>query len=256
VTGAAAVTGTAAVLDGVRVALDQAAGHVDDLCGAVTAALGVLPADVADDAGAHVADLRQAFTGVVAELGGMLATAGDPDALRAAGAAWTDDVGAPVSRLVGVPSDGLLETDDRWTGAAADAYRATLPAQQAALAAIVATCQEVDATLGDLAAAITNFWIAIGTACLGLVLALAGALGFAATVVGAPAAAGIALAGVGALVAAGSSALSSLGDITTAATARAAALDRRLADSSAFPLGAWPRSTRSISTRAVDWRPR
>jgi hypothetical protein len=193
---------------------------------------------------------------VVAQLGGMLTAAGDPEALRAAGAGWIDDVGAPVSRLVGAASDDVLETDDRWTGAAADAYRATLPAQQKALAAIVATCLEVDATLGDLAAAITEFWIAIGTACLGLVLALAGALGTAATVVGAPAAAGIALAGVGALVAAGSSALSSLGDITTAATARGAALDRRLADSSAFPLGAWPRSTHGISTQARDWQPR
>jgi hypothetical protein len=250
------VTGTAALLDGVRTALDDAAGHVDGICGAVGAALDGLPAGLALDARAQVADLRQAFTGVVAQLGGMLTTAGDPEALRAAGAGWIDDIGGPVSLLVGAASDDVLETDDRWTGAAADAYRATLPAQQAALAAIVATCLEVDAALGDLAAAITEFWIAIGTACLGLVLALAGALGSAATVVGAPAAAGIALAGVGALVAAGSSALSSLGDITTAARARSAALDRRLADSSAFPLGAWPRSTHGISTQARDWQPR
>jgi len=246
----------AAVVAGVGATLDQAAAHVDALCGTVAAALDALPAAVAGDARAQLADLRQAFTGVVAQLGGMLAAAGDPDALRAAGAAWTGEVGAPLSRLVGVASDDVLETDDRWAGPAADAYRATFPTQQTALAAVVATCQEVDATLGDLAAAITNFWIAIGTACLGLVLALAGALGSAATVVGAPAAAGMALAGVGALVSAGSSALSSLGAVTTAATARGAALDRRLADSSAFPLGAWPRSTHGISTRARDWQPR
>lgn len=250
------MTGGATAPAGVRTALDEAAGHVDTICGAVEAVLDGLPDGLAAAARAEVADLRRSFTGVVAQLGGMLAAAGDPDALRAAGAAWIDDVGAPVSRLVGVATDNVLETDDHWTGAAADAYRATLPAQQTALAAIVATCHEVDATLGDLAAAITDFWIAIGTACLGLVLALAGALGSAATVVGAPAAAGLALAGVGALIAAGSSALSSLSTITTTATARGAALDRRLADSSAFPLGAWPRSTRGISTAARDWQPR
>lgn len=250
------MTGAATVPARVRTALEEAAGHVDGICGAVEAVLDGLPDGLAAVARAEVADLRRSFTGVVAQLGGMLAAAGDPDALRVVGAAWIDDVGAPVSRLVGVASDNVMETDDHWTGVAADAYRATLPAQQTALAAIVATCLEVDATLGDLAAAITDFWIAIGTACLGLVLALAGALGSAATVVGAPAAAGIALAGVGALIAAGSSALSSLSAITTTATARGAALDRRLADSSAFPLGAWPRSTRGISTAARDWQPR
>ncbi|MDT7580594.1 MAG: hypothetical protein QOK35_1858 [Pseudonocardiales bacterium] len=251
-----ASTDAAALLVGVHTALDEAAGHVDTLCDVVGAAVDGLPPGIAVDARARVADLRQAFAGVVTDLGGMLATAGDPGALRTAGTAWTDDIGAPVSRLVGVAADDVMETDDRWSGPAADAYRATLPAQQTALAAIVATGLEVDAVLGELAAAITDFWIAIGTACLGLVLALAGALGSAATVVGAPAAAGIALAGVGAVVAAGSSALSSLGGITTAAAARGAALDRRLADSSAFPLGAWPRSTHGISTQARDWQPR
>jgi hypothetical protein len=245
-----------AVLDRVRSALDEAAAHVDRIAGAVEAALAVLPADAAAGARAEVADLRGAFTDVVAQLGAMLAAAGDPAGLRAAGAVWTTAIGAPVSRLVGVASDDVLETDDRWTGAAADAYRATLPARQTALAAVVVTCLEVDATLGDLAAALTDFWIAIGTACLALVLALAGALGAAATVVGAPAAAGISLAGVGALVAAGSAALSSLSDITAAAAAHSAALERRLADSTAFPLGRWPRSTTGIGTEPRDWRVR
>jgi hypothetical protein len=246
----------AAVLDRVRRALDEAAAHVDGIAGAVEAALAAVPADAAAAARAEVADLRRAFTGVGAQLGAMLAAAGDPAGLRATGAAWTTAIGAPVSRLVGVASDDVSETDDRWTGAAADAYRATLPAQQTALAAVVVTCLEIDATLGELAAAITDFWIAIGTACLGLVLALAGALGSAATVVGAPAAAGISLAGVGALVAAGSSALSSLSDITAATAARGAALERRLADSTAFPLGRWPRSTTGVGTDARDWRVR
>jgi hypothetical protein len=244
----------AAVLDRVRAALDGAAAHVDAIACAVEAALAGLPADAAAGARAEVADLRRAFAGAVSQLGAMLAAAGDPAGLRAAGAVWTAGIGAPVSRLVGVAADDVLETDDRWAGVAADAYRATLPAQQTALAAVVATCLEVDATLGDLATGITDFWIAIGTACLGLVVALAGALGSAATVVGAPAAAGISLAGVGALVAAGSAALSSLGDVTAAAAAHGAALHRRLADSTAFPLGGWPRSTTGIGADPRGWQ--
>jgi hypothetical protein len=245
-----------AVLDGVRAACDEAARHVDAISRAAEAVLAGLPAQATTDARIEVADLRQACRALKQQLGGMLVAAGDPAGLRATGDRWITDVGAPVSSLVAVASDAVLQTDDHWTGAAADAYRATLPAQQAALAAIVTTCQDVDVTLGELASAITAFWIAIGAACLGLVVALAGALGTAATAVGAPAAAGIALAGVGALVVAGDEALSSLTEITASTASRSVALRRRLADSTAFPLGAWPRSTTGLHPGASGWQMR
>jgi hypothetical protein len=238
--------GLDAVLDGVRTGLADAAGYVDGICRSVEIALGTIgsPADV------DVAGLRRSFTAVADQMNALILAAGDPEALRAAGAAWIDDISRPVSRLVGAVTDDVLETDDHWRGAAADAYRTTLLPQQKALAAVVAICQEIDSDLEDLAAAILRFWIAIGTACLGLVVALAGALGSAATVVGAPASAGIALAGVGALVVAGNSAVSNLIEITSATAGRGAALGRRLADGTAFPQGHWPRSTSGISTDA------
>jgi hypothetical protein len=238
------------VLRGVRSALDEATVQVEDICRVVEAVLGGLPGDPG------VADLRGARHTVVAELGALSAEAGDPAQLRDTGARWITDVGAPVSRLVAVASDAVLQTDDHWAGVAADAYRATLPAQRTALAAVVAICQEIDATLDELAGAIIAFWIAIGAACLGLVLALAGALGTAATAVGAPAAAGLALAGVGALVAAGNEALTSLTHVSTTAAARSAALCRRTADSTAFPFGTWPRSTVPVRRDAGGWQVR
>jgi hypothetical protein len=234
------------VLDRVRTGLADAGGYVDDICRAAEIALGA----TGSSAGGDAARLRQAFTAVADRMNALVLAAGDPEALRAAGAAWIDDVARPVSALVGAATDDVLQTDDHWRGAAADAYRATLYPQQKALAAVVATGQQIDAELEDLAAAILRFWIAIGSACLGLVIALAGALGSAATVVGAPASAGLALAGVGALVVAGNSALSNLTEITSAAAARAGALERRLADGTAFPEGRWPRSTSGISTDA------
>ena len=246
----------AALLENVRSSLDAAAGHVDALGSAVETVIAALPPAAAADTRVQVTDLHRTYREVAQQLGGLLLAGGDPAALRAAGAAWVGEVAAPVSGLVAVASDAVLSTDDRWTGVAADAYRATLPAQQSALAAIVTTCQEIDATLDELAAAITAFWIAVATACLGLVLALAGALGTAATAVGAPAAAGIALAGVGALVAAGDEALAGLTEITTVAAARSAGLHRRLVDSSAFPHGAWPRSTTGLHPGAKGWQMR
>ncbi len=244
----------APVLDDVRAALTEAAGYVDGICCGVETALAAAPGG--DGAAAEVAGLRAAFAGVTADLGAMLVAPGDPPVLRAVGRAWVDEIGASVSRLVGVASDHVQETDDRWAGAAADAYRAVLPAQRTALAAVVALCQEVDDTLNHLANAIMRFWLAVATACLGLVLALAGALGSAAPVVGPPIAAAVALAGVTALISAGSAALSGLSDITLAAADRSAALARRLADNSAFPHGAWPRSTNGISTEPRYWQAR
>jgi hypothetical protein len=213
--------------------------------------------------GAGVAALRASFDDVADHLGGLLLAAGHPNALRAAGAAWVRDVGRPVSALIGALTDDVLDTGDRWTGPAADAYRAAFAPQQLALSTVVAICQDVDSGFEELASAITSFWIAIGSACLGLVVALAGALGSAATVVGVPASTAIAAAGLSALFAAVKAALDSLTEITSGAATHGVALRRRLGDSTAFPLEAWPRSTRAIGADASvtdgdgsDWQPR
>jgi hypothetical protein len=250
----------ARVLDGVRAGIGEATGHVDEVISRVETALAELPLTEVGGARADLAELRRAFADAVEWLDDLLLTAGDTTALRRAGAVWVDRIGATASGLAGVASLNITRVDDHWTGAAADAYRNTLPAQQAALAAIAFTSADVDATLNDLASAIVRFWVSIGTACLGLVVALAGALGPAASVVGAPVATGMAIAGVGAMVTAANAALTNLTDVTTDAAARSAALERRLATDTAFPLGAWPRSTTDISTDAsvtdgdgTDW---
>jgi hypothetical protein len=238
-----------ALLPDIRSALDQAASLVDELIASVEAVLASVPDT--DDTGARagLAELRRRFDDAVGRLDHLLATAGDTTVLRRTGAAWVG-VGATTSRLAGVAALNITRVDDHWTGLAADAYRNTLPAQQAALSAITFTSHEVDATLNDLASAIVRFWVSIGTACVSLVVTLAGALGSAATVVGAPLATGIALAGVGALASAGTAAIANLTDITTGAAARSAELERRLTTDTAFPFGAWPRSTTEVSPDA------
>jgi hypothetical protein len=244
------VTDPTAVLHDIRCALDQAASLVDELIATVEAVLIGLPDTDTTGPRTDLAELRRRFDDAVGRLDHLLATAGDTTVLRRTGAAWVGRVGATTSRLTGVAALNVTRVDDHWTGLAADAYRNTLPAQQAALSAITFTSHEIDATLNDLASAIVRFWVSIGTACVGLVVTLAGALGSAATVVGAPLATGIALAGVGALVTAGSAAIATLTDITTGAAARSAQLERRLATDTAFPLGAWPRSTTEVSPDA------
>ena len=230
-------------------ALGRAGPVVDDLCRLAEAALPVLPAPAAEVVAVEVGLLRSAFTGLTRDVGAMLAVGGDPELLRATAARWVDGVGAPVSRLVGLADDDALEADDRWTGRAADAYRAILPAQRAALTAVLAACREVDAALNDLAAAITTFWTAAGAACATMLLGLAAALASGSTGVGAAAA--VACAGV--VVGAANSVLHQLTVLRNATAAERAALARRVADDTAFPLGAWPRST---AVGAGDWTPR
>jgi hypothetical protein len=241
-----------AVLDGVRSALDESVTCVERIARAVEAALAAIPDPAARGGRAEVTALRHAVGGVHAQLIALAAVAGDPSGLRATGAAWIAQVSAPVSRLVGVATPDVMRTDDSWTGVAADAYRAVLPAQQAALAAIATAGHDVDAALTDLAAAITRFWISLGTACLLMVVALGSALAAAGTVVGAPLAPAAALAGVGALVTAGNAALSGLTELTLVTTARTAALERRLSDHTAFPAGVWPRSTVGTDASVTD----
>ena len=239
-----------AVLHDIRSGLGQAATLVDELVASVEAVLDGLPDAAVAGARAGLAELRRRFAEAVHRLDHLIATAGETTVLRRTGSAWVDGIGATTSRLAGVAALNITRVDDHWTGLAADAYRNTLPAQQAALSAITFTSHEVDATLNDLASAIVRFWVSIGTACVGLVVTLAGALGSAGTVVGVPLATGIALAGVGALATAGTAAISNLTDITTGAAARSAELERRLATDTAFPLGAWPRSTTEVSPDA------
>jgi hypothetical protein len=225
-----------AALADVRSCVDRAAVQVD-----------VVAAGSSPDLAA-TKDLHQNFAVVTARIDTMLRAAGDPGALRRAGASWVDDIAGPVSRLAGVVSPNLMEGDDRWTGIAADAYRNTLPAQQAALVAIHTCAVQVDVALNDLTTAIVKFWVSVAVACLGLVVTLAGAVASVATVVGAGAGLELAIAGLSALVTASTAALSSLTDITTGTATNAAALERRLSDSTAFPLGAWPGSTTTIGS--------
>jgi hypothetical protein len=244
-------------LGDIRDGIDQAAACVDAVVSGVDGVLDRLPDSAAvDGARAGVAELRRAFTDTVGWLHEVLARGGNPEALRAAGAVWTDEVGGAAARLAGVPTLNVLQLDDHWSGVAADAYRNTLPAQQAALTAIKAAADEIDSALNDLANAITTFWVEVTVACATLVAALFAAAVSAASGLGAPAAVGVAVAALGIFAAFASSALSALTAVTTEAAARAAELGRRLGNDTAFPHGAWPRSTTDVNADVSDWTPR
>jgi hypothetical protein len=169
------------------------------------------------------------------------------DALRAAGAAWANDVGATTSRLAGYSTLNGVRSDDYWTGMAADAYRNTLIPQNTALTSIKTVGDEIDATLNDLASAVTTFWVAVLGALGAFEVAVLAAAASAATVIGAPVAAGIIIAAIVAFAGALFAAISAYTAIANDTSNRSAELERRLSNDTAFPAGAWPRSTTPIS---------
>ena len=234
-------------LAAVRDTAGEAQRAVDTVIAAGEAALRVLPDVFGHELQAALARLRRMFDDAMADLAALIAQAGSPEALRAAGAVWSGEIGGMVSRLAGLATLNGIRADDQWSGAAAEAYRNTLPVQQSALTSVKAVGDEIDTTLNDLASAIIRFWLAVAVALVGFVVAVASAVATASTVVGAPVGATIAITAVGATAVAVNEALTDLTTITTDIRDQAAGLQRRLSNDTAFPAGRWPRSTTPIS---------
>jgi hypothetical protein len=245
--GAPATADLETTLGAVRDAAGEAQRAVGSIIAAGDAALMLLPGDFGNELAAALAQLRRMFDEAMADLAALIAQAGSPDTLRAAGAVWAGEVGGTVSRLAGLATLNGVRADDYWSGVAADAYRNTLPAQQAALTMIKSAGDEIDATLNALASAIIRFWFAVAVTVVGFAVAVASAVATASTGVGAPVGVTIAVAAVAATGVAVNEAVTDLATITTDIRDQAAGLQRRLANDTAFPGGRWPRSTTPIS---------
>jgi effector-binding domain-containing protein len=219
-----------------------------------------LPGWAVDGIRVELADMQRTFDEKIAELRRWITYRGDPAALRRYGAVWANDIGAVASRAGAFASLNGVAADDRWSGAAADAYRNTLPAQKDATAAFKAAGDEIGAAFEELANAISNFWTAINIALIGLVVAIISAVASAVSVVAAPLGIAAVATALTIFATAGTAAWSALNDIMNQAATRSAEIERRLSNDNAFPAGTWPRSTTPISADAsitdgddTDW---
>ncbi|HEX2297183.1 MAG TPA: hypothetical protein VHH34_01470 [Pseudonocardiaceae bacterium] len=122
---------------------------------------------------------------------------GNSDRLREAGAQWAEDVGNILGDIAGTVALDKLQTNIEWTGRAAEAYKATVPAQGEALNGLKDLAIEMRTSLDSLAESIDNFWLAMKIAFVTFVVAIVGAIVAAATVVGIPAAIAVILTAVG-----------------------------------------------------------
>ncbi|MEU4217348.1 hypothetical protein [Actinoplanes sp. NPDC026623] len=192
---------------------------------------------------AALVELRDLMGSLFEELAKIVLNPGWPPGLFSAGNDWTTKIGGPISEVSGKITTDQLHIDNYWTGSAASAYAATLPAQQKAIDAITQATNVLDGNLKKAAWGIIALWIGILTAVSSYLIELAGEAGAAATVVGAPpaaAAAGVSTAKVIGLVIAG------VGVFTTYAgllVDSMTTMRQTIYANGPFPGGRWPKST-------------
>jgi len=249
-----------ATLNDIRSGLDAATRDINAFIDNVNTVIGLLPAPVAAAAADQIGGgIGKPFTLTRDEIERLLHATGNPAALRAAGETWARDVAGTVSGAAATTNVAIMGADDTWSGPAANAYRAVIPLQAAALTALTAAAADANTTLHDFAAALDSFWTSIGFAVAALCVAIASlAVGLllVETVLGAIAAVIVAVA---AFVTAVDRAWTAFTALAAKQAADVATLENRLYNNTAFPDGRWPVSTNDLRDASVldgdgtDW---
>ena len=165
---------------------------------------------------------------------------GSPNKLREVGCAWVESIGGTASAQASLVQPAALPTSGAWTGQAYQAYSSKADLQSTAGQEIYNRATMIDTELGKMASAITQFWISIGIALGALVIGLATAVAEACGVVTIPAAIATAIGVIGVYVTFVGSAVQALSTMNDTVSGMIEQVRQTLANSSAFPGGAWP----------------
>ena len=114
-------------------------------------------------------------------------TPGDPSGIRTTAESWTTQLGTAANDQAGVLVREQLDTDDSWSGTAADRYFQATISQNKALVGMKTLTDNVHNTLNEIADAISTFWVSFGTAIATYVIAAGIAVAACCTGVGAAA---------------------------------------------------------------------
>jgi hypothetical protein len=241
--------------------MNEVSTHVSSLFHRCNRAMYFMPPGVSVGMSASLNKLNELIAKFFEEMTKILLNPGWPFGLLSAGDDWTDKVGGTLSELSGKLGPDQMKIDNYWTGRAADAYAAVIPAQQKTLDAIKTITDSIDSNLTKTALGVFALWAGIILAVVSYVAELVGEATAAATVVGAPGAAagaGVSTVKVIALVAACVALfVTFVGTIIDAVTS----LNQTLHNGGAFPGGTWPQATTrefndgSLSDGdTTDWR--
>jgi uncharacterized protein YukE len=139
----------------------------------------------------------------------MIEQPGSPTRLHQVAQDWVNQVGNVVGDISGRISLDKLQTNLDWEGRAAEAYKATVPAQVSGLNSVKDLANQLRSSLDSLGNGIETFWIAIAVATGVYIVGAVTAIAAACTVVGIPGAIAALIAAIG----------TSIGLVTTAIVA-------------------------------------
>ncbi len=159
-------------------------GAWDDIVDGVNRVLRILPGFLEGPVKAAFRKCSSKVGEVFDEITKLYSERGSATALRAAGQSWNEQVGHRASTQAGLLVKEALETDNEWTGDAADRYGEAVTAQGKALTQIKTITETLQTTLNEVASALTVFWIGIAVAFGGYVVAMIPCIIGAASVVG------------------------------------------------------------------------
>ena len=249
------------VLDKVEEILRKVDTYAQSLFDRANQALVLLPAALTGNLQQSLTQLRELIARFYAELTKITLNPGWPPGLVAAANTWTSEVGGPISALVGKVGPDQMPVDLQWNGPAAEAYAATVPAQQKAMEGIQQAVSVLDGNLKKTAIGIVMMWIAALAALATFVLELAAEATAAGTIVGAPAAAAAAGASTGKVVVLISASIGAMLAYAALITDSIAAINQTIEANGPYPGGNWPRSTTALFNDGslsdgdkTDWR--
>ncbi len=144
--------------------LEKLKGAWDDIVDGVNRVLSILPGFLEGPIRSLFEKCSSKVTEVVNEITKLFSEQGSATALRTAGESWNEQVGHRASTQAGLLVKEALETDNEWTGDAADRYGEAVTAQGKALTQIKTITENMQTTLNEIASALDKFWIAIEVA--------------------------------------------------------------------------------------------
>ncbi|MGH3934444.1 MAG: WXG100 family type VII secretion target [Pseudonocardiaceae bacterium] len=159
-------------------------GAWDDIVDGVNHVLSILPGFLEGPVKSACQKCSSKVAEVFDEITKLFNERGSASALRTAGESWNEQVGRRASTQAGLLTKEALETDNEWTGDAADRYGEAVTAQGKALTQIKTITDNLQTTLNEIASALRAFWIGIAVAFGAYVASMIGCIIGAATVVG------------------------------------------------------------------------
>jgi uncharacterized protein YukE len=235
-------------------------GSWNDIVNGVNHVLGILPGFLEGPIKSAFEKCSQKVSEVFDEIQKLFTERGSASALRTAAESWNEQIGHRASTQAGLLVKEQLDTDNEWTGDAADRYGEAVTAQNKALTQIKTITENLQTTLNEIASALKVFWVGIAIAFGTYVALMIGCIIGAATVVGT----------VPSLVAALGFSVAFLGGVVTLSNNFANTLDEKKAKldqqstmDGQFANGEWPSAvTDKMSDASVkdgdksDWTPK